>query len=179
MLIENLSLVILDRDGVINQDSPDYIKTPDEFIMIPGSANAILQLNKAGIKVAVATNQSGVARGLYSEETLIQMHQKMHDELKKVGAHIDLIKYCPHHPDEKCFCRKPNPGMLIDIGKSLNVDLKNAVMIGDRIRDILAGFRAGTHVILIHAFEATHPEITVKFPIFPNLSDTVDALLSK
>lgn len=178
MLMKNLSLVILDRDGVINQDSPDYIKSPDEFVMIPGSSEAILRLNKAGIKVAVATNQSGVARGLYSEETLHEMHQKMHSELKKIGAHVDLVRYCPHHPDVHCACRKPNPGMLLDIGNTLNIDLKNALMIGDRIRDILAGFRAGTQVILIHEFEASHPEITVKFPVVRNLAEAVNALLS-
>jgi D-glycero-D-manno-heptose 1,7-bisphosphate phosphatase len=161
----NIKLAILDRDGVINTESPAYIKTPEEWHAIPGSLEAIKRLNDAGIKVAVATNQSGVARGLYDLAMLERIHEKMTQSLREVGGHIDFIAFCPHHPDEKCDCRKPNPGMLIQIGKTLQIDLQQAVMIGDRDTDLQAAEAAGATFIFIGASG------------YPNLASAIDALL--
>jgi D-glycero-D-manno-heptose 1,7-bisphosphate phosphatase len=144
-----IKLVILDRDGVINRDSPHYIKSPQEWHPIPGSLEAIARLNKASIKTAVATNQSGVARGYYTLETLVEIHQSMLESLKKAGGHLDALFFCPHHPDKQCECRKPKPGMLLDIARYLNIDLKDAVMIGDAKRDMEAAISAGTKGIFI------------------------------
>jgi len=107
--------IILDRDGVINEDSDDYIKSPEEWIPIPGSLEAIARLEHAGYSVAIATNQSGIARGLFTERDLDAMHMKLHHELARLGAHIDLIAWCPHGPGEGCTCRKPAPGLYEQI----------------------------------------------------------------
>ena len=107
-----MKLVILDRDGVINKDSDDYIKSPDEWIPIPGSLKAIARLNHAGYRVVIISNQSGLARGLFNIDDLNAIHQKMIDELAKVGGHIDSISFCPHGPDDKCDCRKPQPSLM-------------------------------------------------------------------
>jgi len=133
-----MKLIILDRDGVINQDSDDFIKSPDEFIPLPGSLNAIAQLNKAGYTVAVATNQSGIARGYYSIDTLKKMHGKLANLLAKQGGHIDYITYCPHGPDENCTCRKPKPGMYLTIAQHFNTELTNVPVVGDSLRDLQA-----------------------------------------
>jgi D-glycero-D-manno-heptose 1,7-bisphosphate phosphatase len=142
-------LIILDRDGVINEDSDDYIKTPEEWIPIPGSLEAISTLNRAGHLVVVATNQSGIARGLYTEAGLAKIHQRMQDALAQVGGHIDAIFYCPHHPDTHCHCRKPKAGLLQEIAKKYHTDFKDAVMIGDAVRDIACAKTAGCPAILV------------------------------
>lgn len=131
-------LIILDRDGVINEDSPNYIKTPDEWIPIPGSLAAIAKLNKAGHTVVVATNQSGVARGYYDLATLEKIHAKMRAALADVGGHVDGIFFCPHGPEDGCECRKPKPGLFWQIAKTFNTDFNNALTIGDSLRDIEA-----------------------------------------
>ena len=136
-------LIIFDRDGVINYDSHEYIKSPEEWHAIPGSLEKIVRLNKAGCKIAVASNQSGIARGLYSEATLQKIHQKMQDELTKIGGHIDAIAYCPHHPDENCACRKPKPKMLLDLMRQFNVTPKETLFIGDKETDRKAAKAAG------------------------------------
>jgi D-glycero-D-manno-heptose 1,7-bisphosphate phosphatase len=170
-----MKLIILDRDGVINFDSPEYIKSPDEWRAIPGSLEAIARLNKAKIKVSVATNQSGIARGFYSLEILEKIHQKMCDELKKVNGHFDYIAFCPHHPGDYCECRKPKPGMLLKIGEVLKIDLNEAVMIGDAKRDLEAAFAVGAKSIYIHKEnKVAFPDV----PVYPNLSQAVDALLN-
>lgn len=144
-----LKLIILDRDGVINYDSADYIKSPEEWQAVPGSLEAIAKLNKAGFKVAIATNQSGVGRGYYDLNTLEEIHKKMLDQMAKVDAHIDALFYCPHKPEDKCDCRKPKPGLLLKIADYLKIDLKDAVMIGDNTRDIEAAEAAGADSILV------------------------------
>ena len=118
-----MKLVILDRDGVINIDSDRFIKSPDEWRPIPGALEAIARLNGAGFHVAVATNQSGIERGLLDMNALNAIHAKMLKAAQQVSAHIDAIYYCPHSTDTDCRCRKPLPGMFIDIGKRLNVAL--------------------------------------------------------
>lgn len=142
-------LIILDRDGVINEDSADFIKSAAEWHPVPGSLEAIASLNRAGHRVTVATNQSGLARGLFSVQDLTAIHQKMHDALTHVGGHLDGIFYCPHHPDENCSCRKPKPGLLIDIMERFGVPSSEVWMIGDAKRDLLAAKAAGCHGILV------------------------------
>lgn len=144
-----MKLVILDRDGVINHDSENYIKSPEEWTALPGSLEAITLLNKAGIKVAIATNQSGIFRGYYSQETLTNIHKKMHNELKKINGHIDAIFYCPHSPENICACRKPQPGMLLKALDELNIKANNAFFVGDSIKDIHAAKTAGCTAILV------------------------------
>lgn len=129
-------LIILDRDGVINHDSDHYIKSPDEWLPIDGSLAAIAALKKAGHQVVIATNQSGIARGLYDEATLARIHEKMADLLSEYDVVIDGIYYCPHHPDEQCCCRKPAPGLLQQIAQDFDADLSKAVMVGDKLTDI-------------------------------------------
>ncbi len=157
-------LIILDRDGVINQDSKVYIKSPDEWIALPGSLEAIAKLNKSGYKVAVASNQSGIARGLFSEKTLQQIHQKMHKELAKVGGHFDAVSYCPHQPDDNCNCRKPKPKMLLDLMHKFNASAAETIFIGDKDTDVATAKAAGCDAIQIT------PE--------NSLADVVDKLLS-
>lgn len=142
-------LILLDRDGVINYDSPEFIKSPHEWKAIPGSLKAIAMLNQANIRIAIATNQSGLARGYFTEETLNQIHQKMHEELKAEGGMIDKIFYCPHGPHDHCDCRKPKPGMLLKAFDYFNVKAEQACFIGDSARDIEAAMAANCDGILV------------------------------
>jgi D-glycero-D-manno-heptose 1,7-bisphosphate phosphatase len=112
-----MELVILDRDGVINQDSTKYIRSPEEWVPIPKSLDAIARLNRAGFRVVIATNQAGIARRLFDIETLIRIHETMQHQLAEVGGHVDAIFICPCHPKDNCECRKPKPGMLLDISE--------------------------------------------------------------
>jgi D-glycero-D-manno-heptose 1,7-bisphosphate phosphatase len=142
-------LVILDRDGVINEDSDEYIKSPEEFHLIPGSLAAIAKLNQAKIKVAIVSNQSGIARGYYTEETLQKIHQKMHTELTKVGGHIDKVYYCPHHPDEDCLCRKPKPKLLLEAMQYFQAKPEATIFIGDKWIDLETASNANCDFILV------------------------------
>ncbi|TXI11648.1 MAG: D-glycero-beta-D-manno-heptose 1,7-bisphosphate 7-phosphatase [Polynucleobacter sp.] len=143
-------LVILDRDGVINQDSDLYIKSPDEWIPIPGSLEAIAKLNQAGYHIAVATNQSGVGRGLYDMDTLNAIHEKLHRLVAKVGGHIDAIFFCPHTDADHCNCRKPLPGMIQQISERYGIPIKGVPIVGDSVRDLVAGVAVGAepHLVL-------------------------------
>lgn len=145
-----MKLVILDRDGTINHDSDAYIKSPEEWVPIPGALGAIARLNRAGWRVAVATNQAGLARGLFSMEDLAAMHEKMHLMAAGAGADIDAVFFCPHHPDDGCACRKPEPGMLLQIGEHYGVDLHAVPMVGDSLKDMQAAVAAGCqpHLLL-------------------------------
>ncbi len=149
MGVKKYKLIILDRDGVVNQDSKFYIKSPDEWIPISGSLEAITKLNKAGYKVAVASNQSGIARGLFSEEMLQKIHTKMHAEIAKADGHLDAIVYCPHHPDDNCDCRKPKPKMLLDLMQQFNVTTAETLFIGDKDSDVATAKAAGCDAIQI------------------------------
>src|SRR5690606_5322696 len=122
-------------DGVINVDSPAFVKSPDEWIALPRSLAAIARLNRAGWRVVVASNQSGLGRGLFDAATLNAMHAKLRAELAHEGGQIDAIFICPHHPDEGCSCRKPRPGMLLDIGRRYDISLQGVPMVGDSARD--------------------------------------------
>ncbi len=144
-----MKLVILDRDGVINEDYDNFIKNPDEWVPIEGSLEAIAALNKNGYRVAVATNQSGVARGLYTVETLDVIHEKMHQALEKVGGNIEAVHYCPHIAEDNCECRKPKSKMVIDIGRQFGTDLKDVPAIGDTLRDLRAFANVGCQPMLV------------------------------
>jgi len=142
-------LVILDRDGVINEDSDNYIKSPEEWIPIQGSIEAIAKLKKAGYLVAVATNQSGIARGYYNLDTLNAMHDKMAKLLQAYDVSVDYIAYCPHAPTDNCQCRKPQAGMLNEIIETLAADKNQTIMIGDKIADMQAAQNAGVDFALV------------------------------
>lgn len=179
-----MKLIILDRDGVINEDSDAYIKSVDEYIPIPGSLEAIARLNQAGYTVVVATNQSGIARGLFEESVLQQMHDKLKMLLKEVGGAIDKIYFCPHGPDDGCDCRKPMPGMLQQIFRDYPVDPAGVPAIGDSLRDLQAAQQVGARPILVKTGKghktvqqlADHPALQA-VPVFDNLAAAVDALL--
>lgn len=144
-----MKLVILDRDGVINHDSAAYIKSPEEWKPIPGSLEAIALLSQAGYRVLVATNQSGVGRGLFEMATLNAIHDKMHRALGLAGGRIDGIFYCPHAQDAGCNCRKPKPGLLQEIAHRFGVDLDGVPFIGDSLRDLQAAAAVGAQPILV------------------------------
>ncbi len=144
-----MKLLILDRDGVVNQDSPTYIKSPDEWHPLPGSLEAIARFSKAGYRIVVATNQSGVSRGLFDLETLGQIHAKMLAAAEAAGGQIDAVFFCPHAESAHCECRKPKPGMLLDIFARTGIAPSDALMVGDSLRDMLAGQAAGCRTILV------------------------------
>ena len=146
-----MKLVILDRDGVINQDSANFIKNPNEWIALPGSLEAIALLNQSGFRVALATNQSGVGRGLYDMATLNAIHDKMHRALSQVGGRIDALFYCPHTADDHCHCRKPKTGMIEDIARRFSVNLGEVFAVGDSLRDLQAFHDAGCKPILVRS----------------------------
>ncbi len=147
--MNKMKLIILDRDGVINFDSDDYIKSPEEWHIIPGSLEAIKKLNDAGFVVAVATNQSGVGRGYYTEAVLDEIHNKMYGALKATGGHLDALVFCPHTPDAACECRKPKPGMLTLLLQKFNVQADEACMVGDALRDLEAAWALGCNAVLL------------------------------
>jgi D-glycero-D-manno-heptose 1,7-bisphosphate phosphatase len=178
-----MKLVILDRDGVINFDSAQFIKNPAEWKPIPGSLEAIAKLNHSGYRVVVATNQSGVGRGLFDMDTLNSIHEKMHKALFTVGGRVDAIFYCPHAADSLCQCRKPNPGMFKRISETFNVDLNGVPAIGDSLRDLKAAVTCGCKPILVLTgkgektkAEGNLPEGTLEFA---DLASAVDALLAR
>ena len=144
-----MKLVILDRDGVINQDSDDFIKSPEEWRPIPGSLEAIARLNHAGFLVVLATNQSGVGRGLFEVSTLNAIHDRMHRALAQIGGRIDAIFFCPHAQESNCGCRKPKSGLLEEIARRFSVDLKGVPSIGDALRDLQASAAVGATPMLV------------------------------
>ena len=178
-----MKTIILDRDGVINIDSALYIKSPAEWKPIEGSLEAIARLNQAGYRVVVATNQSGIGRGLFDMDTLNAMHEKMHKHLVGVGGRVDAIFYCPHTADEQCDCRKPKPGMFERIAKVYNIELKGVPTIGDSLRDLQAGSTAGCTPILVRTGKGLKTEAEGNLPkgtaVYDNLAAAVDALLGK
>jgi D-glycero-D-manno-heptose 1,7-bisphosphate phosphatase len=177
-----MKLVILDRDGVINYDSEHYIKSPAEWKPLPGSLEAIAKLTQAGYKVVVATNQSGIGRGLFDMDTLNAIHNKMHQAVKDLGGRIDAVFYCPHPADSSCNCRKPRSGMFERIGGCFNVDLKGIPAVGDSLRDLVAAAAVGAvpMLVLTGKGEKTQKE---KLPegtlTFINLAAAVEHILLK
>jgi len=178
-----MKLIVLDRDGVINQDSDAYIKSVDEWIPIEGSLEAIARLNHGGYTVVVASNQSGIARGYFDIETLSAMHRKMDSMLASLGGRIDAVFYCPHGPDDGCSCRKPKPGMLLEIGQRFNVPLSNVIFIGDSVADIKAATSASAKTMLVRtgkgikAEKILRAECKATIPVYDDLAAAVDIIL--
>lgn len=188
-----MKLIILDRDGVINQDSPDFIKSPEEWIPIDGSLEAIGRLSQAGYEVVILTNQSGVGRGLIKADMLAQIHVRMTDYIQQHGGKIQIILYCPHHPDDDCDCRKPKTGLYQELTDRLNVNLMNCYSVGDSMRDLLAAKSAGALPVLVKTGNGKRTLKTAKrnqnldknqslslddLVVFDNLAKFVDALLN-
>lgn len=180
-----MRLVILDRDGVINEDSPDYIKSADEFVLIPGSVEAIVRLNQAGFAVAVATNQSGLGRGLFDLDDLEAMHEKLNAAVNEAGGEIAGIFYCPHTPEDDCLCRKPKAGLLDAIAAELDITLDNVPVIGDSRRDLEAGLARGCSPVLVRTGKGVSTEAALAnttlagTPVYDTLADAVTALVAK
>jgi D-glycero-D-manno-heptose 1,7-bisphosphate phosphatase len=144
-----MKLAILDRDGTINEDRDDFVKSADEWVALPGALEAIARLNHAGWHTVIATNQSGLARGLFDMARLNAIHTRMNRELAAFGGRIDAVFFCPHGPDDGCRCRKPLPGLFTRIGERYGIDLAKTPTVGDSLRDLQAGAAAGapTHVV--------------------------------
>ena len=176
-----MKLIILDRDGVINADSAAFIKSPAEWKPLPGSLEAIARLCQADYRVILATNQSGVARGLFDMDTLNAIHQKMHQAVAAVGGRIDAIFYCPHSSDSRCDCRKPRPGMFHRIAHCFNVNLVGVPAVGDSLRDLQAGALAGAQPFLVLTGKGKKTLADGSLPegtqVFADLAATVTHLL--
>ncbi|NOQ78018.1 MAG: D-glycero-beta-D-manno-heptose 1,7-bisphosphate 7-phosphatase [Gammaproteobacteria bacterium] len=190
-------LIILDRDGVINQDSDNYIKTVDEFIPIPGSLEAIARLCQAGFSVMVATNQSGISRQFFTLDTLKAMHDKLQSLLAPLGGKVERFYFCPHGPDEHCDCRKPKPGMIRQIAKDFftgldannqSQQLANVFVVGDSLRDLEAGSAAGAKIALVKTGKGLRTLQSIsndnlqqysQLPVYNDLADFTDHLLAQ
>jgi len=180
---QGTKLVVLDRDGVINQDSDNYIRRVQEWIPIPGSLEAIARLNRAGYQVVVATNQSGLGRGYFSIDDINAIHCKMQRELLVFGTQVEAIFFCPHTPGANCRCRKPLSGLLDEIARRLQIDMTGVPMIGDSFRDIQAAIavNASPSLVLTGKGQLTlreHPDDLGGVPVYKDLSVAVDALLA-
>lgn len=171
-----MNIVVLDRDGVINQDSDSYIKSADEWHAIPGSIDAIATLSKLGFTVAVATNQSGIGRGLFDEYALAAMHQKMHSLVEEAGGEIDGIFYCPHLPDQGCSCRKPGTGLLRQIEREYDCSLKDKYFVGDSMKDVDAARAHGCTPLVVRTGKGSQTvkgleaKAIISVPVFIDLS---------
>lgn len=178
-----MKTIILDRDGVINQDSDAYIKSPEEWVPIPGSLEAIAKLSQAGYHILVATNQSGVSRGLFDAEVLAAIHNKMENAIQSQGGKLDGIYYCPHTPDENCSCRKPKPGLLLKIQEDLNLDLHQTIMVGDSLKDLQAAVAVGAKPVLVLTGKGTKTVQQLahdqQVDTYRNLAHYIDTLLAK
>ena len=177
-----MQLIILDRDGVINEDSDEFIKSPQEWTPIRGSLEAIARLHRAGWRVVVATNQSGIARKLFDLDTLARIHETMHRRVIETGGLIEAVFFCPHGPDDRCTCRKPLPGMFHDIAERLRIDLQGVPAIGDSLRDIQAAQAAGAAPLLVKTGKGfgtvSHPDFDPSVPVFNDLYSAVKHLLA-
>ncbi len=177
-----MKLIILDRDGVINFDSDEYIKNINEWHPIPGSLEAIAKLSQAGFKIAVATNQSGINRGLFGIQELDEMHQMLHNRVRELGGYIDAIFFCPHQPKDHCDCRKPNTGLFRLIANFFQVSLNGVPTIGDSWRDIEAALSMNCRPILVRTGKGEetlqlHQEDIKKIPVYTDLSAAAAELI--
>lgn len=177
-----MKLIILDRDGVINYDSDQYIKNPDEWKPIPGSLEAIALLCQADYRVVVATNQSGIGRGLFDMSTLNAIHDKMHKACASTGGRIDAVFFCPHNAESNCGCRKPKSGMIKEISERYNMELQGVPSVGDSLRDLEASARLGAQPFLVLTGKGEKTRAQGGLPqdtqIFPDLAAVVDHLLA-
>ncbi|MBI3547084.1 MAG: D-glycero-beta-D-manno-heptose 1,7-bisphosphate 7-phosphatase [Gammaproteobacteria bacterium] len=177
-----MKLVILDRDGVINHDSDQYIKSPEEWTPIAGSLEAIARLHREGYKVIVASNQSGVARGLFDMDTLGRIHAKMLEAVRAKGGEIDAIFFCPHQPDDNCRCRKPLPGLFLEIIDRLKVNLSGVYAVGDTERDIMAARAVAARAVLVRTGKGKRTlkksKLLADVPVFDDLAAFTEDLLT-
>lgn len=176
-----MKLIILDRDGVINHDSDQFIKSPEEWQPIKGSLEAIARLNQYGWRVVVASNQSGVGRGLFGMDTLNAINDKMVRSLAEVGGRLDAIFFCPHAADSTCECRKPKPGMYLQVAERFNVDLTQVPVVGDSLRDLEAAVAVGAQPYLVLTGKGEKTRKDTALPedtqIFPDLAAVVEHLV--
>ncbi len=176
-------LVILDRDGVINRESPDFIRTPDEWLPVPGSIEAISALTRAGFTVVVASNQSGVGRGLFSADTLAAIHTRMTQTLEAAGGQLAGIFFCPHRPEDGCACRKPLPGLLRQVEARFGVTLAGVPCIGDSRRDLEAAWQVGARAILVLTGNGAQTEQSLEagaaVEVFPDLAAAARQLIDE
>lgn len=163
----HMKLIILDRDGTINEDRDDYVKSADEWEPLPGALAAIARLNHAGWRVAVASNQSGVGRGLFDMAALNAMHRKMHKLLAAQGGRIDAVFFCPHVPADNCGCRKPLAGLFEQIAQRFGVELKGVPVVGDTVRDLQAGVAMGCQPHLVHTGKSANLRADDDLPGLP------------
>ena len=176
--------ILLDRDGVINEESPAFIKSPDEWLPLENSLEAIALLNQNGFRVVVITNQSGLARGLFDEKTLNLIHKKMRDALAEFGGIIEAIYFCPHQAEDLCECRKPKAGLLKQFSADYNVDLSEVAFIGDSLRDIQAAQAVGATPLLVRTGNGlktlqNNPQFLTSLLIFENLYDTAKHIICR
>lgn len=178
-----MRLVILDRDGVINADSSEFIKTPEDWTPIPGSLEAIARLCRAEYRVVIITNQSGVGRGLYTLDVMNKIHARMLELIRQKGGEIDALLFCPHAPDFGCACRKPRPGMFNELARRLKVNLNGIPSVGDSLRDLEAARAAGAQPVLVRtgkgvetldAIQLGDDEALRQVPVFDDLAAFVD-----
>lgn len=176
-----MSFIILDRDGVINYESREYIKSPEEWLPIPGSLEAIAALNQAGYQVLVATNQSGLARGYFDLPMLERIHAKLHAALEACGGTLTEIFFCPHHPEDGCLCRKPQPGLLFQIREKYALDLSEVFFVGDSLADVQAANNAGCKPLLVLTGNGQKTLAsytgTAPLPVFQDLAQAVEFVL--
>jgi D-glycero-D-manno-heptose 1,7-bisphosphate phosphatase len=176
-----MKLAILDRDGVINHDSDQFIKNPQEWRPIAGSLEAIAKLNQAGYHVVLATNQSGVGRALFEVSTLNAIHDKMHRALSQIGGRIDAIFFCPHGADADCTCRKPRSGLFEEIARRFNVDMHGVPSVGDSLRDLQAAAAVGAMPILVLTGKGQKTQEEGGLPagtqIYADLADAVRSII--
>lgn len=169
-------LLILDRDGVINHDSDEYIKSPDEWHAIPGSIEAVAKARKAGWKIAIATNQSAIGRGMIDTAMLGRIHDRMRAAVNAAGGDIDMIAFCPHTPSDQCQCRKPRNGLLLQISRQLDMPLEGALLVGDSMRDLLAAQSVGAIPILVRTGKGAETESRLRdrtIAVYDSLADVV------
>ncbi|BAO81680.1 histidinol phosphatase and related phosphatase [Serpentinimonas raichei] len=145
----DLKLIVIDRDGTLNHDPEDYLRSPDDWLPLPGALEAVARLNEAGWRVVVATTQSGLGRGLFDIATLNDIHTRMHKTLAQAGGRVEAVFFCPHAPEDECDCRKPAPGLLLQISQRLGVPVAQMVAVGDSVRDAQAARAAGCEAHLV------------------------------
>lgn len=163
-----MAVIFLDRDGVINENRLDYVRSWDQFHFLPGALDALDLLTRSGFRIFVVTNQAGINRGLISAGALAEIHRNMRNAATRAGARIEAIRYCPHRPEEHCACRKPRPGMLLELAQAYHLSLDGAYMVGDAVSDVAAGRSAGCRTMMVRtgrgAEQLAAPELTAVRP---------------
>ncbi|NCA89477.1 MAG: D-glycero-beta-D-manno-heptose 1,7-bisphosphate 7-phosphatase [Gammaproteobacteria bacterium] len=179
-----MKLLVLDRDGVINQDSDTYIKSVEEWLPIPGSLEAMARLYQGGFRMAIASNQSGLGRQLFTIDDLNAIHRRMARDLASLGCQVEAIFFCPHTPEVKCFCRKPLPGLLHEVASRFQIDLSGVPCVGDSWRDLEAAIAVGASPILVRSGKGQQTQaahalnlISLDIPVYADLAEVADQLL--